>query len=151
MKRLLFLTALAGLAFAVTASAATPPTLVIHHQQRGCHNWSLNGGPMSVIQSLRVAKGGSILVTNDDVMYHKLIKLSGPAATYKVTSYGTTIKHAVKLPWAPGMMGRPGATLRVTFPAKGTYVFKTAFGEDWMPMPETTGDDNTLRLVVTVS
>ena len=30
-------------------------------------------------------------------------------------------------------------------------VFKTVFGEDWMPMPETIGEDNNLRLVVTVS
>jgi hypothetical protein len=152
MKRYLFLaTVLTGLSVALTASAATPPTLVIHHQQRGCHSWSLKGGPMKVVQSVRLAKGGSLVITNDDVMFHKLVKISGPAASYKITAFGTSIKHAVKLPWAPGMMGRPGATLRVTFPTKGTYVFKTVFGEDWMPMPDTIGEDNTLRLVVTVS
>jgi len=152
MKRFLTLSAvLAGLSFALSASAATPATLVIHHQMKGCHSWSLSGGPMKVVQSLHVAKGGSVSITNNDVMFHKLVKISGPAASYKITNYGTAIKNAVKLPWAPGMMGRPGATLKVTFPAKGTYVFKTVFGEDWMPMPETMGDDNNLRLVVTVS
>jgi hypothetical protein len=151
MKRILVLTAvLTGLSFALTASAATPPTLVIHHQQRGCHAWSLSGGPMKVVQTVRVARGGALVITNNDVMFHKLIKVSGPAVSYELTATGTAIKHAVKLPWAPGMMGRPGATLKVTFPAKGTYVFKTVFGEDWMPMPETIGEDNNLRLVVTV-
>ena len=152
MKRFLVLTTmLAGLSFALSASAATPTTLVIHHQMKGCHSWSLGGGPMKVVQTLRVARGGSVLITNNDVMFHKLVKISGPASAYKITNYGTAIKNAVKLPWAPGMMGRPGATLKVTFPAKGTYVFKTVFGEDWMPMPDTMGADNNLRLVVTVS
>ena len=138
MKRILVLTAaLAGLTFALTASAAAPPTLMIHHQMHGCHAWSLNGGPMKVVQTVRVARGGSLVLTNNDAMYHKLIKISGPAVSYKITAKGTAIKNAVKLPWAPGMMGRPGATLKVTFPAKGTYVFKTVFGEDYMPMGET--------------
>ena len=49
MKRILLLSVLgtALIAFAVPASAAPGgATLLIHHQLRGCHSWSLNGGPM---------------------------------------------------------------------------------------------------------
>ena len=154
MKRILLLTALgtAAITFAVSASAAPRvPLLLLHHQQRGCHSWSLNGGAMKVTQHINIARGGSIVVTNDDVMFHKLVKLSGPAVSFKLVKLGTAIKNAVKLPWASGMMGRPGATVKITFPKAGVYTFKTVFGEDWMPMPETIGEDNTLRAIVTVS
>jgi hypothetical protein len=49
------------------------------------------------------------------------------------------------------MMGRPGATLKVTFPSKGVYGLATKLGEDYMPMGETIGEDNNLTLLVTVS
>jgi hypothetical protein len=91
------------------------------------------------------------VITNDDVMFHKLLRVSGPAVTVKLLKLGTPVQHAVKLPWASGMMGRPGATIKVTFPKAGVYTFKTVFGEDYMPMPETIGEDNTLRAIVTVA
>ena len=142
MKRILVLTVmLTGLSFAITASAAPGgATLTIRHQVKGCHSWSLNGGAWKTTQAAHVARGGSIVVTNNDVMFHKLVKVSGPAVKYTLLKTGMAMKGTVKLPWAPGLMGRPGATVKVTFPAKGTYVFKTVFGED-----------NTLRLVVTAS
>jgi hypothetical protein len=153
MKRILVLTVvLTGLSFAITASAVPGGgTLTIRHQVKGCHSWSLNGGAWKTTQAAHVARGGSIVVTNNDVMFHKLVKVSGPAVKYSLLKTGMAMKGTVKLPWAPGMMGRPGATVKVTFPAKGTYVFKTVFGEDYMPMGETVGEDNTLRLVVTAS
>ena len=61
------------------------------------------------------------------------------------------MKGTVKLPWAPGLMGRPGATLKVTFPKAGVYRLTTKFGEDYMPMGETVGEDNVLHAIVTVS
>jgi hypothetical protein len=154
MKRILLLSVLgtALIAFAVPASAAPGgATLIIQHQMRGCHSWSLNGGPMKVTQHMNLARGGSLVITNNDAMFHKLIKVSGPAVAFKLVKLGTPIMHAVKLPWARGMMGRPGATLKVTFPKAGVYTFKTVFGEDWMPMPETIGEDHVLKAVVTVS
>jgi hypothetical protein len=154
MKRILLLSVLgtALIAFAVPASAAPGgASLLIHHQLRGCHSWSLNGGPMKATQHIKLARGGSLVVTNSDVMFHKLIKLSGPAVAFKLLKVGAPVKNAVKLPWAAGMMGRPGATLKVTFPKAGVYTFKTVFGEDYMPMPDTIGEDNTLRAIVTVS
>jgi hypothetical protein len=42
-------------------------------------------------------------------------------------------------------------TLSVTFPKAGVYKLVTKFGEDYMPMPETKGEDNVLRAIVTVA
>jgi hypothetical protein len=154
MKRILFLTALgtALIAFAVPASAAPGgASLVIRHQVRGCHSWSLNGGAWLTTQHIRLARGGSLVVTNNDVMFHKLIKASGPAVVFKLVKTGTAMKGTTKLPWAPGMMGRPGATLKVTFPNAGVYRLATKFGEDYMPMGETIGEDNVLHAIVTVA
>ncbi len=153
MKRLLVLTAvLTGLSVALTASAAPGSgTLTIRHQVRGCHSWSVNGGAWKATQAVHLAKGGSLLVTNNDVMFHKLVKTSGPAVSYKLVKTGMPMKGTVKMPWAPGMMGRPGAAVKVTFPSKGVYRLATKFGEDYMPMGETVGEDNNLTVVVTVS
>ena len=154
MKGILLLTVLgtALVAFAVPALAAPGgATLVIRHQVRGCHSWSLNGGAWKATQHIRLARGGSLVVANNDVMFHKLVKVSGPAVTFQLLKTGSPMKGTVKLPWAPGLMGRPGATVKVTFPKAGVYRLTTKFGEDYMPMGETVGEDNTLRLVVTVS
>ena len=153
MKRFLFLTAMgtALIAFAVPASAAPGgASLVIRHQVRGCHSWSVNGGAWLPTQHIRLARGGSLVVTNNDVMFHKLINTTGPAVVFNLVKTGKPIKGTVKLPWAPGLMGRPGATLKVTFPKAGIYRLTTKFGEDYMPMGETIGEDNVLHAVVTV-
>jgi plastocyanin len=153
MKRLLVLSAaVGGLVFALTASAApTNATLVIRHQLRGCHTWSLNGGAFRPSQTVRLAHGGSIVVTDNDVMSHQLVKLSGPAVAYTLVTKGMAMKAAVKQPWGPGMMGSMGASIKVTFPAAGVYTLKTVPGEDYMAGMKTIGEDNVLRLKVVVS
>jgi len=154
MKRILLLTVLgtALVAFAVPALAAPGgATLVIRHQVRGCHSWSLNGGAWKAAQHLRLAMGGSLVVTNNDVMFHKLVKVSGPAVTFQLLKTGSPMKGTVKLPWAPGLMGRPGATVKVTFPKAGVYRLTTKFGEDYMPMGATVGEDNVLHAIITVA
>jgi hypothetical protein len=154
MKRILFLAALgtALIAFALPASAAPGgATLVIRHQVRHCHSWSLNGGAWKATQHIRLARGASLVVRNNDVMFHQLVKVSGPAVVFKLLKTGMPMKGTVKLPWAPGMMGRPGATLKVTFPKAGVYKLTTKFGEDYMPMGETIGEDNVLHAIVTVA
>jgi hypothetical protein len=154
MKRTLTLTVLgaAFAAFTLTASAApTTASLTIRHQVRGCHSWSLNGGAFKPFQTIHLAKGGSILVTNNDVMYHRLVKTSGPAIAFKLVKTGTPMAGTLKPPFAAGMMGRPGATVKMTFRSAGVYKLTTKFGEDYMPMGETIGEDNVLRAIVTVS
>jgi hypothetical protein len=154
MKRTVLLTALGAAVLAIALPATAAPggaSLVIRHQVRGCHSWSLNRGAWKATQHIRLAKGASLVVTNNDVMFHELIKTSGPAVVFKLVKTGTPMKGTVKLPWAPGLMGRPGATLKVTFPKAGVYRLTTKFGEDYMPMGETVGEDNVLHAIVTVS
>jgi hypothetical protein len=148
MKRILILTVV-GTVFALGSSAsATPgPTLVIRHQLHGCHAWSLNGGAYKPSQRLAIHRGGSLVVTNNDVMPHQLVKLAGPALTMNLIKAGGVGIKAHGL----GMMSHMGATVKVTFLAKGVYRLTTKAGEDYMKMPPTIGEDNVLRLVVTVS
>jgi hypothetical protein len=151
MKRILFLTVLGAalVAFAVPASGAPGgATLVIRHQVRGCHAWSLNGGAYRVTQRFTIASGGSLTVVNNDVMPHQLIKTSGPAFSVKLVRAGGGMgipSHGV------GMMSHMGATVKVTFSAKGVYRLTTKAGDDYMEMGETVGPDNVLRAIVTVS
>lgn len=131
---LLFVLAAALTAASIaSASSATGATLVIRHQTRGCHSWSLNGGPFNPRQTLSLARGASLTIKNTDVMPHTLIEARGPAAL---------LQHAA--------MNRMGAVATVTFRATGTYVFTTKTGADYMPGVKTVGPDNILSLVVHV-
>jgi plastocyanin len=154
IKRVLTLTTLAAAAAAVSASASlavAAPTakIVITHQEKGCHGWSLNGGAFKASQKLSLLRGGSVTIKNDDVMPHTLVQTGGPRATIRLvraamSGMGMHGKIGVNT------MGRMGATLKVDFPKPGTYRFATKAGEDYMSGFTTTGEDNVLRLVVTV-
>jgi len=151
MKRTVALAAAFAVA-AVAGSAAAKPagTLVIRHQVRGCHSWSYNGNAFAAAQSIRVVRGASIVVVNNDVMPHRLIKLSGPAVTLK---NGNTMPSGMGMhgPAGPGAMNHMGATTTVTFAKPGVYRFTTRAGEDYMAGMKTLGEDNVLTLKVTVS
>lgn len=125
-----FALAVAGSALATRNNA----TITIKHQTRGCHSWSLNGKTWAASQSVTLVRGGVLTVVNNDVMAHTLIELSGP----KTSLVGATMKHL-------------SATAHVGFPAKGTYVFTTKTGEDYMKGIKTIGEDNVLKLVVKVT
>ena len=118
----------------VVSAAPKTATVTIRHEVKGCHAWSVNGGVFGASQSVTLARGGSIRFTNNDVMSHALIKLSGPA---------------VRMANA-GAMNHMGATTTVSFARAGTYVFKTKAGEDYMAGVKTVGEDNVLRLTVKV-
>ena len=66
-------------AVAPVAAAPGHASVVIRHQVRGCHSWSVNGGTFKASQSITLRHGGSLVVTNNDVMPHKLVLTSGPA------------------------------------------------------------------------
>lgn len=132
----LALTALVALALAGSALAAPrSATLTIRHQVRGCHSWSFNGSSWKASQAITLAKGATLKVVDNDVMPHKLVQLSGPKAT---------LTHSA--------MAHMGATATARLLSRGTYVFKTRAGEDYpmMMKMKTIGEDNVLRLVVTV-
>ena len=120
-----------------TSSAKAPgqATIRIHHQTRGCHAWALNGSAGRASLSARLVRGGSITFVNVDVMPHKLFLKSGPAVNFRSNP---SLRHI-------------GASVKVTFSKAGTYLFKTKAGEDYMPGVKTIGEDNILRLTVTVA
>ena len=125
----------AALAVAVASNAAPgSANLVIRHQVRGCHSWSLNGGPFKAGQSITLRHGGTLGVTDNDLMSHTLVLTSGPSLR---------IAHPT--------LGHPGATLKITFTKPGVYHFTTKAGEDYMAGVKTIGEDNVLKLTVTVS
>ncbi len=147
-------TGLVGTSVAVASPAGSLPkqaAMQIRHQTSGCHAWSLNGGPFKAAQALRLASGAKLTITDDDVMTHQLVRMSGPRATYTLIAPGAASTGTLKAPYATGMMPHTGATLRVTFPSKGVYTFMTKAGEDYMKGVKTTGPDNMLKLTVTVS
>ena len=51
---------------------------------------------------------------------------------------------------APGLMNRMGATTSITFARHGVYRFVTHAGEDYTSGIRTIGEDNVLKLTVTV-
>jgi hypothetical protein len=145
----------AALALSLSAFAALPKSarLAIHHQEHGCHSWSLNGGPFMVHQSLRLARGASLTVTNNDLMIQELVKVSGPAVNMKLMKMGNmnmgARMHMGKA--GPYAMAHLGATLRVTFPKAGTYHFNLMDRGDYYKDIKTIGPDNKPTLTVAVS
>jgi plastocyanin len=142
MKRLLIISAglalLASLATGGLAATTTAPKsakIMIRHQVRGCHSWSVNGGAYRATLSTSLARGGTITFMNMDVMPHKLLKTSGPAI------------HFTGKP----NMNHMNASAKVTFTKAGTYKLTTKPGEDYMKGMKTVGEDNVLRLTVKVS
>jgi plastocyanin len=131
------LAAASSAALLVSSASAdgTATTLTIRHQVKGCHGWSFNGGAYKAAQTIRLSRGATLTIKNNDVMPHKLVRTSGPAAQLRTPS-----------------MSRMGAVAHVRFAKAGVYHFKTKPGEDysWASHMETKGEDNVLRLTVTV-
>ena len=136
----------------VSATAPKSATLVIRHQVQGCHAWSLNGGPYVAHQVVRLARGGSLEVTNNDLMAQELVKASGPRVRMDLVRHS----HMGDMPM--GMtMGKPGsytmahmgAKLRVTFTRARTYRFELLDRGDYVEV-KTRGADKELRLEVVV-
>jgi plastocyanin len=137
-------------AMATGASAAgSGATITIRHQTHGCHSWSANGDAYKATQAIKLHRGASLTVTNNDVMPHKLIETSGPSARFTRLSPG--LGMGLKGTFPPAMLARMGSSSKVTFAKPGVYKFTTKVGEDYMSGVKTTGEDNVLRLTVTVS
>jgi hypothetical protein len=119
---------------AAGTSGARAASLLIVHANRGCHVWSLNGDASGVRQVARLQHGNGLTVIDRDVMPHRLVEVSGPAA----------VIHGAA-------MGHMNARATVVFPRPGVYRFTTRPGEDYTSGITTVGPDNTLRLTVDVS
>jgi hypothetical protein len=129
--------ALAAVTAAVAAPALASPasTLTIRHQMHGCHAWSFAGGPFKSALKVSVARSTALKVVDNDVMPHTFLQVTGP----KVTISRPVMRHM-------------GATAVVRFSKAGVYRFTTKAGEDYKfaSGTKTTGEDNVLRLTVTV-
>ena len=131
--------ALAACAAALLVSSAsahgTAATVTIRHQMHGCHAWSFEDGAYRATLNVQLKRGELLTIRNNDVMPHKLVRTSGPALKMLTPA----MKHM-------------GATARVRFAKAGVYKFKTKPGEDysWASHMETKGEDNVLRLTVTI-
>jgi hypothetical protein len=110
----------------------------------------VNGGPFRATQTLSLRHGGWFTMTDNDMMPHRLIQTSGPAVRFvNVATHMMGMgKHG---PAAPGTMQYMGAVTKVLFAKPGIYHFTTKAGEDYVPGIKTIGEDNVLRLTVTVS
>src|SRR6266480_2869443 len=93
MKRFLIIIAGLGIVAALAAgfvsstSAATAMTshslkVLITHQTRGCHAWSVNGGAFGASRTARAEIGGVATFFDNDIMSHKLVLTSGPAVRF---------------------------------------------------------------------
>ncbi len=157
MKRIAALFAFAAVALVLAAgSSAAPKTasLQINHFVRGCHNWSLNGGAYKVNQTVTLARGGTLLLTNNDLMVQDLVKTSGPAVRMKLTAMGNMSMGAMMQMGgkaSPSAMAHMGARLQVTFATPGTYRFKLVDRGDYFKNIKTVGPDNKLTLIVRVA
>jgi hypothetical protein len=149
MKRLLIVMAGFSVGIGLTAGVAmtgtkthravkapAKSTITIRHQLKGCHAWSVNGGPYRASQWTALVRGGTITFVDNDVMSHQLVQKRGPAVRY----------HG-----SPAMR-HMSATVRVTFGKPGFYKFTTKPGEDYPGMAmKTIGEDNVLHLTVKVT
>lgn len=129
----LVLATLAAAISAASASASPATSILIRHQVQGCHSWSVNGNAFTATQKIVVGPTTRFTVTDNDVMPHRLVQLSGP-----------------KLSLVAPAMNKPGAHASFQVITKGTYVFRTKAGEDWMKGMVTKGEDNVLKLTVIV-
>jgi hypothetical protein len=143
--------------FAAAVSAAAPKSasLQINHFLRHCHNWSLNGGTYKPNQAVTLARGGTLLVTNDDMMVQDLVKTSGPAVQRQLVRQSHMGSMHMTMPMngkpSPYAMSHMGAQLKVTFPQAGSYHFKLVDRGDYFDNIKTIGDDNQLTLTLTVT
>ncbi len=109
--------------------------LRIAHVMHGCHNLAVNGGPAtSPNATLSLAVGAKMVVQNDDVMPHQLLRRSGP-----------------QVQLAQARMSHMGATSTATFPTAGVYRLTSKAGEDYQKGVVTMGADHTLSIKVVSS
>ena len=55
-------------ATAAAAAARGHASLLIRHQVRGCHAWSVDGGAFKATQTVKLRHGSLLVLTNNDVM-----------------------------------------------------------------------------------
>jgi plastocyanin len=151
VKRSLIIVAagIAAIAVAAPAGAGNNVSINIRHQVVGCHAWAIGSGAYGALKTLTIAPGTTITFTNHDLMPHVLKQLVGA----KVAMHNLAapmMGMGMKGPFAAGMMGRMASSTQITLTKRGSYVFTTKPGEDYISGVKTKGEDNVLKLVVLV-
>ncbi|MDX6503844.1 MAG: hypothetical protein QOE29_969 [Gaiellaceae bacterium] len=136
MKRFVLVLLLVLGVFATSASAAPKQvSIVIQHQTRGCHSWAVGvNGTQKVVLRVSITTGSTLKFVNNDVMPQKIVKKSGAKVVFL----------------SKANLSKPAATVKVVFTKAGVYTFGTVAGEDYAKGITTVGEDNVLKLVVTV-
>lgn len=111
---------------------------------------SANGGAFKAALDVRLARGGSLTITNMDPMVHKLMQEAGPQIGMRTISHDHMKMFGLHKITGRGVMNHMGAAVKVTFPRSGVYRFKTEDLGDYVEL-ETIGEHNHLMLVVRVS
>jgi hypothetical protein len=112
----------------------------------------LNGGKAKVSQTVRLKAGGSLTITDTDVMPHQLTKLTGGPVVLRLVSAGNPSVGTLKAPYAIGVMPHMSAVLKVVFAKGGVYTFTSKAGDDYKGLVvKTVGEDNVLKLKVIVA
>ena len=74
----------------------------------------------------RRSLGSSVTIINNDAMAQQLLQTSGPRVTItKLPSTMMDMSHEFK---GAGVMGHPGAAVKIVFTKAGVCKFKTRFG-----------------------
>jgi hypothetical protein len=125
---------IAATLYATEASGHGMRTVTIRHQMKACHAWSFDGGPYRGSLRMHVDPATFVRFSNDDMMPHRLVQLSGPKVRIKGAN-----------------MSRMGAKAQFLLGGRGVYRFRTFAGKEyaWAP-PDATGPDHALRLTVVV-
>jgi plastocyanin len=134
MKRIVLLSLFLVIASSASAAAPKQVTVTIRHQTHGCHAWAVGTGTYKAALRVTVARGATLRFVNNDVMPQKIVLKSGPKAAFS----GRT------------NLSKPAASVKAVLAHPGVYTFGTVAGEDYVKGITTTGEDNVLRLVVTV-
>jgi hypothetical protein len=110
---------------------------------------------MRVHQTVAMARGGMLLVTNDDLMVQDLVETSGPAVHMRLVRQSHMGSVRMTMPMngkaSPYAMSHMGAQLRVTFTSAGTYRFKLIDRGDYFEGIPTVGPDNEPTLTVRIA
>lgn len=142
----------AAAAVSYPSLAATPrsASVVVRHQLRACHTWSLNGGVYKADLAVRLARGGTLRITNNDLMVQKLIQWSGRGVRMRTIAHDHMKMVGLHKITGRGVMNHMGAALEVTFPAAGVYRFSMEDLGDYFELKEV-GESNRLTLTVRVT
>lgn len=135
MRRFIVLLTIGAATVIAGSATAAPPSvqILIHHQVKGCHAWAVGNGVYKATQNISAVAGTKFTVTDSDLMPHLLYQASGPKVTLHTPN-----------------MNKADAQASFRLLRKGTYVFKTKAGEDWVKGVKTSGPDNVLKLIVVV-